>query len=529
MVLRGRHPVPDAHLRPRLDRLGPQHLAQDPAQDRGGSLERGLGIEIAPYAIGRYRNEREPDDSDTLFDAGLDLRYSITPNLTATLSYNTDFAETEVDARQINLTRFPLFFPEKRDFFLQDAGIFEFGGLSGAYSPYLIPFFSRRIGLSSSGEKVPIVVAGKLTGRVGNYNLGLLDALVEDHDGLPIRNAFVGRLSKNILDNSSIGGIVTHGDPNSLDDNLLAGADFNFRDSRLIKDWVVQGNAFGLGTWTEDIEGEENLAFGGRLSGESDVVFTSAAFYQIEKNFNPTLGFVPRKDIRGYEGELTYRPLVESIDSIRRIWVSYFTRHVTDLDDELETALHSLTPIYIQFESGDDVFFNTELHFDEPKAPFEIHPGVIIPPDGYWFLSYALGLHTSSKRRLEFQFIYELGDFYDGSRHSYDVGLLFKPFKHLSVGLGYELNQVRLPEGDFDTRLTFARAQVNFTPDLIWFNLVQYDDLSETIGVNSRLPWEFRPGSFLYLVFQQNADRNHGELRAEETEVTAKLTVTLRF
>jgi len=511
------------------DRFRTQNVAEAGQVTGLEALKRGIGIDLVPYGIARYRNEREPDDSDTLFDAGADLRYSITPNLTATLSYDTDFAETEVDARQINLTRFPLFFPEKRDFFLQDAGIFEFAGLGSAGSQFLLPFFSRRIGLSETGERVPIVAAGKLTGRVGSYNIGLLDALVEDHAGLPMRNAFVGRLSRNVLDGSSIGGIVTHGDPNSLDDNLLAGADFNFRDSRLVKDWVIQGSAFGLGTWTEDVEGEENFAFGARLSGESDVIYTGAAFYQIEENFNAALGFVPRRDIRGYEGELTYRPLVESIDAIRRIWVSFFTRSITDLDDELESSLQSLTPIYIQFESGDDVFINTQLQFEELMQPFEIHPGVVIPPDEYWFLHYRAGFITASKRRVEFELTCDIGDFYDGWRQSYDAGFRLKPLKHLFAGLGYELNQVRLPEGDFDTRLAFVRVQVNFTTNLIWFNLVQYDDLSDTIGVNSRLQWEFRPGSFLYLVLQENAGRNHGDLRSEETEAAAKVAVTFRF
>ena len=488
-------------------------------------LHQGIGLEVTPYALGKYRDDRVADDADTLVDGGLDLRYSIAPNLNAGLSYNTDFAETEVDARQVNLTRFPLLFPEKREFFLQDAGIFEFGDLG----PSLIPFFSRRIGLSRSGEVVPITVAAKLTGRVGGYNIGLLDALVDEHAGLPVRNTFVGRVSRNVLESSSVGAIVTHGDPDSLDDNLLAGGDFVFRNSDLFEDWTLRGSAFALGTWTEGVRGGGNLAAGGSVTAESEPIFTRINVFQIDENVNPALGFVPRRDIRTYEGTFAYRPYVESVDWIRRFWVSYFTQHVTDLGNDLESALHSLTPIYLELESGDQVFFNTQAHLDAPEKDFEIHPGVIIPPDDYWWQVYRLGFQTANRRPVDGRFIYEFGQFYDGKKYSYDVEVTFKPSKHLFFALGYQLNQIRLPQGDFDTRLAFARAQVNFTTDLAWFNLLQYDDGSETIGLNSRLQWEFRPGSFLYLVLNQNVDRNHGRVRVEETELTAKLSMAFRF
>jgi hypothetical protein len=138
-------------------------------------------------------------------------------------------------------------------------------------------------------------------------------------------------------------------------------------------------------------------------------------------------------------------------------------------------------------------------------------------------------VQSASKRPFECRFSYELGDFYEGTKDSYFLELRVKPFRHLVVGAGYDLNRVRLPEGDFDTRLGFVRAQVSFSPDLVWFNLVQYDDLSDTIGANSRLQWEFRPGSFLYLVVNQSLDRSDGRLQGLETVVTAKVNLVLRF
>lgn len=504
--------------------------------DRAGELtglvglEQRLGLQVTPYVLGTYVDDRRAGDVDRLFDAGVDLRYAITPNLVASFSYNTDFAETEVDARQINLTRFPLLFPEKREFFLQDEGIFQFagGGLGGA----LIPFFSRRIGLSDDGEVVPIIAAAKMTGRIGDTNVGVLDALLDEHDGLSVRNAFVGRISQNILESSSVGAILTHGDPNSEDDSLLAGFDLNLRSSKLQlfgDDWQVHGSLFGLGTYKEGSNGGGDLAFGGNAIAVEDAWYTSLVIYQIGEDFDPTLGFVPRRDIRTYENIVTYRPRLESIEDIRRVFVSYFGSHITNLENDLETVLHSLTVLLVQFESGDEVFFNTQLNMDAPEEDFEIHPGVIIPPGEYWFPAFRFGVFSASKRPVSGQILYTVGDFYDGDKSTYDFELSWRPIKYVRLGIGYQLNQVRLPQGDFDTRLAFTRIQFSLTPQVTWSNFIQYDDLADDIGVNSRVRWEFRPGANLYVVFNQIVDRNHGRVRVEESELSVKVGIAFRF
>ena len=211
-------------------------------------LRQGVGLDVVPYVLSKLRDERRAGDTDTEFTGGFDARYRVTPNLTASLSYNTDFAETEVDARQINLTRFPLFFPEKRDFFLEDAGIFRFGGLGSSSSGRLLPFFSRRVGLSDDGDVVPTLVAGKVTGRVNDYNLGVLDAVLDEHTGLSVKNACVTRVSRNVFDRSSVGMILTHGDPNSDNENLMAGGDFGYYTAELFGGQIFEANAFVLGS-----------------------------------------------------------------------------------------------------------------------------------------------------------------------------------------------------------------------------------------------------------------------------------------
>ena len=490
-------------------------------------LQQGVGLDIIPYALGRYSYQNDQKDSDFTSEFGADLRYRITPNLTSSVSYNTDFAETEVDARQINLSRFPLFFPEKRAFFLEESGIFSFGGLSDS-SPVL-PFFSRRIGLSSSGEIVPIVAAGKLTGRVGGFNLGVVNALLEANNGLDMKNAFVGRVSKNVLEQSSVGLIATHGDPNSESENLTVGTDVGYRTSKLWGGDVLQGNAFLLGSFTEGMANADNKSFGSNLSLGDDLYNVGAEFYQVEEDFNPALGFLPRKGVRAYFGSFRYRPRPRAIESVRQLYFVYLNSHYTDLSDRLDTASHTLYPLLVSFHSGDSVSARVIGKFDSPEEPFEISPGVIIPPGDYWWPEYRFGIETASKRTIALELDYGLGEFYDGTKQSYSAEIILKPIRYLLFQLEYSLNRIQLPQGDFDTRLASVRIQASLTPDLGWSNFVQYDNISDAVGFQSRITWEFRPGTKAFLVLNQNIDRDGGDLTWIQSDLTAKVGVTLRF
>ncbi|MBM3884078.1 MAG: carbohydrate binding family 9 domain-containing protein, partial [Verrucomicrobia bacterium] len=254
-------------------------------------LKQGLGLEFSPYLKGRYGGD--PDREAASGDLGGEVRYRLTPYLSSTLSYNTDFAETEADLRQINFTRFPLFFPEKRAFFLEDSGIFEYGGLSGSrLGRALVPYFSRRIGLAEDGAPVPILVAGKLAGRVGNYNLGLLDAVLDEQPGLEQRNVFVGRLSRNVLEQSSIGALATVGDPNAEANNVMAGPDFNFRTSQFLGRRTLQGHLFALGSWSEPRAVEAGYAYGLNLRYPNDPWEVQVEYMEIDEGFHPALGYV---------------------------------------------------------------------------------------------------------------------------------------------------------------------------------------------------------------------------------------------
>ena len=487
-------------------------------------LKQGLGVQVTPYALGRWRHREDGSDDSLTQDVGCDLRYRITPNLTASLSYNTDFAETEVDIRRINLTRFPLFFPEKREFFLEDAGIFRFGGLGRE----LIPFFSRRIGLSSEGKQVPIVAAAKLTGRVGDYNLGVLDAYVDKHEGISAQNAFAARISRNIFEQSSAGLITTVGDPNSEEENVVGGFDYTYRSSSFLGNYVLEWNNFALGSYRENARNERPLAFGTEIVFPNDIYIGKLKFYQIDRDFDAALGFVPRRSIRAYETFLSWRPRPESIEWVRQLGFGYEGEAATDLSNRLDTSLHSFRPLWIRFESGDEVFGSFNLRYDAPTEPFEIHEGVVIPRGKYWWDYWRLGFETASKRAIRGEFSWQIGKFYRGKRQEYQFDISLKPIKYLFFFGGYEYNVIRLPEGNFDTHLGRLRLQINVSPDLVWYNLIQYDNVSRTIGYNSRLVWEFRPGAKFFLVLTQEHEEDR-PLRLAESVLVAKIRISFRF
>jgi hypothetical protein len=484
-------------------------------------LRQGIGLDVIPYALSRYRNDRVARREFTRFDGGVDARYRVTPNLTAQMSYNTDFADAEADTRQINLTRFPLFFPEKRAFFLEDSGIFQFGGAGSS----LLPFFSRRIGLASSGQVAPILVASKVTGRAGKYSVGLIDAVLDDQRGLGVQNALVGRVKRNVLKQSSVGLITTIGDPNSRDDNALGGVDYNYRTTEFLGDQTLEASVFGLGTNTESLGDDVELAWGGSLAIPEDSYAISLSTFEIATDFNPALGFAPRRGVRNYQSSWSYRPRPQSIPLVRQLFYIYSNSHWTSLSNDLESVDHTLFH-QVKFESADEVLVSVRRIFDGPEQDFEISKGVVIPADDYWWYEYEVHFDTAPRRLFRFGSTVVFGEFYQGERELYSVNTTFLPSKYVGLQASHGLNAVRLPEGSFDTQLSSLRLQINFKPDMTWATFLQYDNVSDTYGYNSRFRWELKPGTDLLLVFNQLLN---DASRVLLTEAVTKLQLTVRF
>lgn len=490
-------------------------------------IHQGLGITFTPYVLGRSRRMKYGTDSDE-FDAGFDLRYRLSSGLSATLSYNTDFAETEVDQRQINFSRFPLFFPEKRSFFLEDSGVYQF---ATAQDNLLIPYYSRRIGLDGKGARVPLIAAAKLSGRVGDYELGLTSAHLDSHGGLSNQSVFVGRVVRHLGEHSSIGAMLTAGDPNSEGENYLGGLDYRFQTSKFCGDKTLAASVFALGTVTKPEEGDDfdGHAFGASLNYPNDAFNFSLDAIEISEDFNPALGFVKRTGIRQYSSSWRYLKRYKDPEFLEWLSFVYANTITTDLDNSLKTRSHSVYPLSLRFGSGDELSYGITWTYDEIDDAFMIPGGSTIPVGQYDMVVHTTKLKLSDSRVLSGEIGTKWGDFYGGDWKRAYIDLWWAPNKFLSVGANYEWNEFQMPDADIDSQLVSAWVVWRFSPRMRWSNLIQYDTLSDTIGLNSRFSWEFRPGKNLNLVLSQLYWDEKTDTQLIDSELVAKAQLQFRF
>lgn len=460
----------------------------------------GLGLDVRPYASGGEEN------SDGKFAGGLDVFKNVTPNLNASVTVNTDFAETEADIRQVNLTRFPLFFPEKRAFFLEGAGVFDVAGLG--FSEDLRPFFSRRVGLihSANGDgnvTVPIAAGAKLTGRQSDYNIGFLDVGTRKvaSEGLDPQNLMALRVSRNLFEQSWIGGILTHGNPTGAGSNTLVGADARFATSTFRGNKNLTFEMFALRT-DDQATGKSDTAGGFRLDYPNDLWDVSLNWKQIGNDFNPALGFVPRTGIRKASLGIEFGPRPEKW-GVRQLAFEVRPDYITNLQNRVENWRVFTAPINLRMESGDHFEWNAIPEFEHLDEPFEISTGVFIPPGSYQWTRYRVQANTATKRPWVVEGSWGWGTFYDGTRRELQVGVTLKPSTHVSLSARTDLNDITLVEGSFTTQLFTIRADYNFTPNVSWANLVQYDNESRIAGVQSRFRWILEPGNDLFLVLNR--------------------------
>ena len=493
-------------------------------------LSQGLGVELSPFLSGRVVDDPIADREYTRLEPGGEVFYRPIPAITTTLTVNTDFAATEVDARQVNLTRFALFFPEQREFFLQDAGIFEFAddATNGR------PFFSRRVGLAPDGDEVPIRVGGKATGRVGRLNFGLLDAYTSDFtvdtDDGPARidhqNLFVGRLTWNVFEESKIGTIVTNGDPATNEDNTLLGFDFNYRDSLFLGNRVLEGKAWYQRSWTEAFDDDQN-AWGFLLRYPNDRYNWSLSARTLESSFRPALGFVNRTGIRQYDASLRQR--VRPGNLLRTVDARVAGLLITDTDQDLESGRLTVAPFEIETILDDRLDVRYERTFERLDEPFAIRDGITIPTGDYGNNRGVVALEASQSRAIGGRFEVSFGGFFSGTRLAILPRIDLRPSRHLLVALEYEQNEIDLDEGDFSTRIARVRLEIAFNADVSWNTFVQWDDVTDSIGINSRFRWIIQDGREVVVVYNQGVQELDGEWLRGRTEAIAKVVWTFRF
>lgn len=486
-------------------------------------LQQGLGLDITPSLHASERSHYSADAGSS-FEPSLDILYKLTPSLNATLTINTDFSTTEVDDQQIALDRFSLFFPEKRDFFLQDAGIFEFGNIETNGRP----FFSRRIGLSNDGTAVGLDLGGKLTGRIGNYNLGLLTIRQEAQADVDAKQLLVARASANVFDQSSVGFIATHGDPTSNDSNSVIGADFLYQDPDGLFGQILRGNAWVQQSRSPRRDGGEH-AYGAQVEMPTDRLHARLALLEIGENFNPALGFVNRTGIREYSSMLRWRWRPEN-GPIRAVNHRADLRLVTDLDGETLSRTLAVRPLGLFAHSTDWYMLEWHHRTENVQESFSLFDRLNVPAGSYTFDRFRAEVATGMHRPLNVVLSVQDGGFFGGDRLEKFIELQWRQSEHLSLGLSFEEQVVTLPDGKFKLHLGSLRSNVAFNSQWSWSNLLQYENASETLGINSRLRYVPQAGREMLLVLNRGFDVDaSNRFNSSFSELNLALSWTFRY
>jgi hypothetical protein len=499
-------------------------------------VTQGHGLDIKPYAV--YNAEASPGRGrpslDGKPDAGVDFFYNPTPLLRANLTINTDFAQTEVDQRQVNLTRFSLFFPEKRDFFLDGTTFFDFASPT-AGDVRINPFFSRRVGLSAANTPQRIDFGTKITGQVGGQDIGLLHVRTgEDEDEDMIGEDFtVARVKRRLLQQSYVGVLYARRDPRipGGDATHTVGFDTRFATNRFLGSENFETAFWYLhATRADDATG--NAAFGGWVAYPNDLWNARFDLGEVQENFDPTVGFVARRNFRRYNPSLAYSPRPNNHRYIRRFTFNSNLEIQTDLHNQLITRNVDLTLFDMQFHSGDSFGIQMSPSHERLDEPFRLSSDITLPAGNeYTFTRYQLRAQTANRRVLAFNGRYEAGDFYSGTRNEKVVNLTVRARPGVIVYLTGEWNTIKMPEGAFTTRLYRIVAETQFSPFIALVNNVQYDTQSSVIGWQSRFRWIVRPGNDVYLVYTHNwlDDPVVSRFSTLDKRFATKLLYTYRF
>ena len=468
-----------------------------------GGLRQGVGLSVAPYGLVLSDRDLVADTSSLVGQAGLDVTYNVTPQVAAVLTVNPDFAETEVDTRQINLTRFPLFFPEKRHFFLEGSDLFEFAlGLGTDF----VPFFSRRVGLFG-GNRIPIDAGVKVLGRAGKWSLAALDVATRDAPSAPGTNLFAGRLTYDLDEHLRLGAVATRGNPDGVQANALGGVDAVWETSTLFGDKNFSVAGWGARS-SGDLSPGRPGGWGFRAEYPNDLWSLEVSAERFGDALDPALGFLPRPGTRIYRAGAAYQPRPPEEGAFgwaRQFYFELYPSLVEDLHGDPQSWEIYTAPFNVETESGEHFEIGYARQFERLDDPFEVAEGVVIQPGRFRFDRYGFEAESSSYRPLSAGSSVWFGDFYGGRLSQWATFVHYTTTGgHLQVEASAENDFGHLPEGDFVQRLLALKTVYAFTPDLILSAFTQYDSGSRDLGINLRIRWTVRPGDDLYVVWNHN-------------------------
>lgn len=467
------------------------------------SFDTGLGLAVRPAFSGGVTKDAPTSGWAGDGEPSLDVFQRLGSNASAALTVNTDFAETEVDTRQTNLTRFPLFFPERRAFFLDGADIFDFGaGLTTFYTRDVVPFFTRRIGLVE-GQQVPIVTGGKVSGRAGRTSFGGLATRTGRVEGLvdPTTMGAV-RVRQNVLERSSVGFLGSFGDPLGRADSYTLGVDANYNTSRFLGDQNLIVAGWGMETRRAGLAGDRS-AFGGIIDLPNDPWDVSVTYKRIGESFDPSLGFVPRRNVHLASAGVNYR-WWSPLPSVQNLYFEFVPILAWDLTGRLESYRIFTAPVNLRLNSGDRIELNVAPQGDRPPEPFEISDGVVITPGVYDWIRYRVEVDFANKRSVSGRVSWWFGPFYDGDLSELSLRLQINPSDLLNVELTSTRNRGQVSAGEIQQDLFGARVLMNFSPDLQLSVFGQYEREADEFGLNTRLRWTFNPLGDLFVIYNHD-------------------------
>jgi uncharacterized protein DUF5916/cellulose/xylan binding protein with CBM9 domain len=524
-------------------------------------IETGLRLRIKPYVLTGFKHTSDQAKSHSCPDATLAvgappksafcdasnagievMKYRITPSLTADMTYRTDFAQTEVDNQQINLDRFPLFFPEKREFFQEGAGIFEFGTAENENGQAVTKLFhSRQIGLSPNREPIPIVAGGRITGKLQGFSVGMINVQTEYYapENIPAGNYTVARVKRDILKRSTVGAFfLNHELGNSSDFNRVAGFDSNFVFFEHFSIGGYAGRAYTPGI-TKDTWSTAAV-----VRWNSDEFNSEISWHSVDRSFRDDLGFIPRPDQHLIAPQIAYRPRING-NLIRQLVFRGRMDYTMNQKNVLQTRIWH-TAFEINFQDGGNFGFVPHMRFDTFDKPFNLRKGVVAIPAGShsWWNS-GLRYSGSPRRRISGQFInwaWHIGYYGGGTLHDINFNPRVRLTTQLSLQMQYGINKATFPARfcvnpvnggcGFTDHLVNARVNYNFNNQWLTSTIIQYNNADHFWGLNMRLNYIFRPGDDFFLIYNEGRrfkDAAGVPYGPNERTIQAKMTYSFDF
>jgi len=465
-----------------------------------------------------------PTTNDKDGDIGGDVKYGVTANLTADLTINTDFAQVEIDEQQVNLTRFNLFLPEKREFFLEGRGTFGFGGTGGADDPAI--FYSRRIGLSAN-RPIPIIAGGRVTGKAGKWNVGALSITSDDEPAALASqtNFSVVSLRRDVLRRSVVGMMMTRRSVSTVGpgSNEVAGAEgqFQFYQNLALNTYIAK-------SWTPGLHGDD-LSYRGQINYNADRYGLQIDRLVVEDNFNPEVGFLRRENFRRNYGFARFSPRPGNSRVVRKYSYETGFEYTTDNNNRLESREWQGT-FRIEQQNSDLWSLSYIQSYELIPTPFLIAEGIRIPVGGYSFDTLSASYTLGQQHRVSGTATFDVGGFYDGDKTTATYKGRVQMVAGLSVEPSISLNWIDIPQGSFTNTVVGGRTTYTVTPRMYAAALVQYSSSTTTLSMNLRFRWEYQPGSELFVVYTEGRDTFvPGRVSLETRGLVVKVNRLFRF